>query len=210
MSGKKSVLNAELRTGLGKGAAKKMRRDGIVPAAVYGHGEAATHVCFTEKDWKTVLKGGTNLFDIKIGKDASKAVLVKEVQTHFLTRHTVHVDFQEVKADELINSTVKIIPTGTPVGLSQGGFLEQQMHDINVSCLPADLPDSIEVDISELDLEDILHIRDLTMPEGVTATDDLSISVFHLGKQAAAASEDSDEDELEEGAEAAVEATPEG
>jgi large subunit ribosomal protein L25 len=167
-----------------------------VPAIIYGKGAEGKKFSLNETEWRTLTRqGDVNLVDLKSADGSLTKALVKDVQEDFLKNQIVHVDFIEVRMDEEITAAVSIhaLP-GTPVGVSKGGILEQPMHEITVSCLPAKLPEEgIEVDISELDIDSSLHIKDLKMPEGVKALDDQDSIVFHIMHQKAEEEAGSDE-----------------
>jgi large subunit ribosomal protein L25 len=176
-----------------------------VPAIIYSKGAEGKKFSLDATEWRTMTRqGDVNLVDLKSQDGATTKALVKDVQEDFLKNEIVHIDFMEVRMDEEITASVSIhaLP-GTPVGVSQGGILEQPMHEITVSCLPANLPEEgIEVDISELEIDCSLHIKELTMPEGVTAVDDPDSIVFHVMHQKAE-EEEAEEAEGAEGVEGA-------
>jgi large subunit ribosomal protein L25 len=184
MSKEKHVLNVEERTECGKKNNRRTRRAGKIPAVIYGHGVEARSLVIDDSEWKIVSKHGVNMVTLKQKSNKTQA-LVKDVQYDYMKDMTVHIDFQEVKMDEIIHASIAVhaMPGSVPVGLSQGGSLEQPIHELEVAALPANLPESIEVDISELEVDGRLCIKDLVLPEGVTATGDGDHVVFHVTAQ---------------------------
>ena len=165
-------LVAELREDQGKGASRRLRRQGKVPAIIYGAGRPPRNLAF---DHNKVIKELENeafyssILNIKVG-DKSQAAVVKDIQRHPSKRQVMHIDFQRIVEDEKIRMNVPIHFVGeeVAVGVKQGGgSISRLMTDVEVSCLPKDLPEFFEVDVAELDLNDMLHLSDIKVPEGV-------------------------------------------
>jgi len=180
MNKEKKVLNLELRTKKGTGNARRARRADVIPGILYCKGKDSVAVSVTKKDWSLFSHKDAHLIDIKLSDGEAKKALVKEVQEDYLKRLILHIDLQEVRMDEIIKTAVKIHPKGTPVGEAMGGILEQPMHAVLVSCLAAKLPDAIEVDVSTLDVNQVIHVKDLVLPEGVKCEDTPDVVVFHV------------------------------
>ncbi len=199
MSSDKIVLNALGRETFGSNATRRLRRDGKIPAIVYGHGKEALSFCVDAKQWQTVMTGeDAHLVELKFESGDASMALVKDVQHDFLSGNPLHVDFQEVKYGELISATIAVRYHGTPKGLAQGGLLSQVSHEIEISCMPRNLPESITVEIGEMELDEIMHVKDLSMPEGVECTSDGELVVFHVEKPRGEESEETSEEESEE------------
>jgi len=183
-------INATKREELGTANARRIRRAGQTPAVVYGHGQEANTITITPEDANKI-SGHNGLVEINCSCGAKKMVVVKEVQRHPLIAGILHVDFLEVAMDEIITSVVPIVSEGEAAGTRQGGQLEQVLMELEIKSLPANVPDSITVDVSNLELGQALHVKDLALPEGVTAAVDESLIVFHVRapKQEAAAEE---------------------
>ena len=180
MAKQKHVLNVVTRSETGKGPVKRLRAAGHIPAVVYGKGEAAKIFYFAAAEWEVLQKYELNLISLKEGENEMLA-LVKEVQNDFIRGKVKHVDFLEIRRDQIIRTIVQIHPGHTaPAGTSQGGIMEQAIHKIEVECLPDALPESLEIDISALQLGESLHIGQLPMPEGVKAVSDPELVVFHI------------------------------
>ncbi len=165
-------LIAEFREDLGKGSSRRLRRQGMVPAIIYGAGRPPRNIAF---DHNKVLRQLENeafyssVLTIKVG-DKSQAAIVKDIQRHPAKPIIMHMDFQRIVDDVEIKMNVPLHFIGADVapGVKQGGgTVSQIMNDVEVSCLPKHLPEFIEVDISELELDAMLHLSDIKLPEGV-------------------------------------------
>ena len=183
-------INATKREELGTANARRLRRAGQIPAVVYGHGQEASTITITPEDANKI-SGHNGLVEINCSCGTKKMVVVKEVQRHPLMAGILHVDFLEVAMDEIITSVVPLIAEGEAAGTKQGGQLEQVLMELEIKSLPANVPDSIVVNVSGLELDTALHVKDLVLPEGVTPAVDESLIVFHVRapKQTAAAEE---------------------
>ncbi|OFW57734.1 MAG: hypothetical protein A2W01_02620 [Candidatus Solincola sediminis] len=165
-------LSAESRENTGKESAKKMRREGKIPCVLYGHGFQTLLISLDTKAFKTLMRhqhGLHGLFDLTIAgnKDGKHTVVVKEIQRHPIKDEILHIDFQKIRSDESLTADVAVHFVGEPVGVKAGGTMQHYIYDVNVQCLPKDLPDFIEVDVSGLDVKENLRIQDLPVIEGV-------------------------------------------
>jgi len=165
-------LIAELREDQGKGASRRLRRDGKVPAIIYGGGRPPRQLAF---DHNRVLQELDNesfyssVLNIKVG-EKSQAAIVKDIQRHPAKRRVLHMDFQRIVEGQAIRMNVPIhyLNTDSAIGVKQGGgTVSQLITDVEVHCMPKDLPEYLEVDIQSLDLDDMLHMSDIKLPEGV-------------------------------------------
>jgi len=168
------VLRAEVRHEHGKGAARRLRAAGRVPAVVYGAGDGPVALSLDAQEFDHVLRGLVGehaIVDLKVAKKRSKqTVLIQTVQHHALGDEPIHVDFLRVRMDERITTTVPLALVGTCKGVKdQGGVLDHTLHEIEVECLPDNLPETIEVDVTDLMMHDSLHVSDMALPEGVAA-----------------------------------------
>jgi large subunit ribosomal protein L25 len=161
-------LIAEKREGTGKGVARRLRASGRVPAVLYGHGMNAVSISVDSKELYHLLHhGGANvLIDLVVGKDHHLA-LAREVQRDHIKSQYVHVDFLTVRRDEKITVSVPVRVVGESVGVKAGGVLEHHLWDLEAECLPGDVPEAIEADISELAVGDSLKVADLVVPASV-------------------------------------------
>ena len=165
-------LVADYREDKGKGASRRLRREGRVPAIIYGAGRPARSLSF---DHNKVLRQLENesfyssVLNIKVG-EKSQAAIVKDIQRHPARPIIMHIDLQRIVEDQVIKMNVPIHFIGgeEAVGVKQGGGSVSHLRtDVEVVCLPKDLPEYFEVDISELDLDEMMYLSDLTVPEGV-------------------------------------------
>jgi large subunit ribosomal protein L25 len=166
----KHVLNVAARAVKGGSLAGRLRREGLIPAIVYSKGAAGKPLSVNSAEWESLLKYEFNLVTLAEKGAEERLALVKEVQHDPVRGKAIHVDFQEVRRDEVITSEVKLHRGHVdPAGLALGGMLEQVLHEMEVSCLPDALPESIEVNVSKMNIGDAIKIKDVVMPEGVKA-----------------------------------------
>lgn len=184
---KKYEINVKSRDAFGKCASRRARKAGMVPANIYMHGAACRPVLIDVNEWKPLANQDITLISLKEGADISMA-LVKEVQYDTLRNVFLHIDFQAVRMDEKIRASVPVHPAFgvESIGITHGGILEQPLHSIEVSSLPAALPEAITIDLSGLEVDHSIHVKDLVMPEGVTAITDPDAVVFHMIKPSTA------------------------
>lgn len=164
------VIKTQLREKTGKGSARKLRRQGLVPAVLYGHGIEPVHLAIPEKDVRKVAMSESKIVTIEIeGKKGKEKAIVKDLDIDPLKDSFLHIDLQRIRMDEKISSTVPIVVVGeeVSVGLKAGGVLQHGIREIEVECLPKDLPSHIEVDISKMEIGDVIRVEDLNIPVGV-------------------------------------------
>ncbi len=172
----------EARETTGKGAARRLRQRGLVPGVVYGGGRGATPIAFEVAKFERLLatshSGVNTLIDLTGGSAASgRTVIAKELQREAVRGRITHVDFYEIDLKTKIEVEVPIHLTGTPLGVVNGGVLDQQLREIEIMCLPNAIPDSIEVDVSGMDLGSTLHVADLVIPAGVDVKSESDLTV---------------------------------
>jgi large subunit ribosomal protein L25 len=161
------VLTAEIREGVGKEKAKKLRSKGLIPAIFYGPKSQTIPLVIDSNELKKALQteaGENVLIDLDIRKGAQadrKVVMLKDIQIDPLQRVTLHTDFYEVTMDEMVTVEVPVHLVGKPEGTKVGGILEQVRRAIQVQCLPGDIPKSIDVDVSALMIGDSIHVQDI-------------------------------------------------
>jgi len=166
-------LIAVPREETGKEAAKRMRHEGRIPAVLYGHGFDTRLLSLDERTFKTLLRHGLHgLLNLKVegAKGDAHTVVVKEIQRDPIKDHILHVDFQKIRGDEELHAEVALQFVGEPAGVKAGGILQHNLYEVSVQCLPKDLPEFIEVDISGLELKENLRVSDLVTIEGVKYT----------------------------------------
>jgi large subunit ribosomal protein L25 len=169
---KQVKLAAERRTALGRSAVRKIKASGAVPAVIYGARNQAEPLQVSRRDINAVLShaaGENILVELEIAGDANRLALVQEVQHAPVGGAILHIDFHAVSMDEVIEADIPLEPTGTATGVKNfGGLLEQSLRSLSIECKPRDLPDVISVDVSELNVGDSIHVRDIPLPEGVS------------------------------------------
>jgi large subunit ribosomal protein L25 len=163
----RQTLNVKPREETGKGPARQLRREDWIPGVMYGHGEDTDHVKVQRKELNTVLERinvDNTLVDVELdGRDGGVPVLIREIQRNPVRRDILHVDLFRIRADEKIRVLVPLELTGKPEGVrNSGGILQQNRHEIEVECLPDEIPEKFELDVTELEIGDSLHVSDLT------------------------------------------------
>ena len=166
-------LTAQPRTEFGNGPARRLRQQGLVPGVVYQPGGPSLALSLSDRELRRALhEGRTGVIDLVIGDAPARPVLLKDWQLHPLHLEVVHVDFQEVDLTQTIEAPVQITLSGIPVGVREGGVLDQPLREVIVSALPDSLPDHIEIDVAELNVGDSVTVAELHAPEGVTIVTD--------------------------------------
>ena len=176
-------LEVNLREARGKSGARKLRAAGAIPAVVYGGGKESLALSVDERALGAVLRRGTNqIIDLKGGDGFNgRLVLLKDYQRDPLSRRVMHCDFYEVDTKQKIDVQVPVVVTGKSKGVEQqGGVLDVVQREVAVKCLPLAIPDSLTIDVSELDIGDALHISDLVLPEGVELMTDPGHTLVHV------------------------------
>ena len=171
------ILNAEPRTEIGKGAARRLRRAGRIPAVVYGHDEPqslSVEAREFHKEFHTVSE--STLIKLKFAKK-SRQVLIKDYVEDIRTGDILHIDFYEVEKGRKVHTRIALELEGSPVGVREGGVLEHSLYEVDIECLPKDLPEHLVVDVSNLATGDSLHIGDIAVPPGVTILNDADQTV---------------------------------
>lgn len=204
-------LNVNTRSSKGNGPAKSLRREGSIPGILYGAKTTPAMLSVdAHKLEQIVKKGNINqlLLNLTI-KDANilgKSAMIKELQRHPITHEFLHVDFYEVAMDKKIRISIPITTVGKSKGVELGGILQIIRREIDVFCYPNQIPETLTVDISELDIGDSIHIEEIPLPKGIEIPADVNFTVITvLSQKAEAIPEDVDELEGEE----EVEITPE-
>lgn len=182
------VLNVQARTGHGTREARRLRRQGMVPAVVYGHGEKTISLSVPGEDLSRAIHKGARVVDLSRDGSVEKA-LIRDLQWDPLGHDIFHVDFSRVSADERVVLDVKIELRGTAPGVTAGGVLVQPLHNLEVECPVIAVPDSIRVNIGELQLEQAIHVKDLKLPEGVIAKTDPDAIVVQVAQKVEEAEE---------------------
>ena len=165
-------LKAEIRTKLGKGEVKKIRKAGLIPAVCYGEGEKSIHLEVQLQDLHKALstsRGENAVINLKIsgGHIKDRTVIVKEVQYDPIRDSIHHIDFQHISLTEVIKVKVPVHSKGESPGVKEGGVLEHLLWELEIECLPTQIPERIDVDTSKLAIGDSISVKDLILPPGV-------------------------------------------
>ena len=161
------ALKGARRSGVGKGVARKLRQSGSIPAVYYGRGEEPIALTVGLKELEEVIQkaeGSNVIVDLKVDGDGAgdKKALIREIQRDPVGGHILHLDLQHISLTETITVEVPIVLTGTPTGVKDGGgILEHHLREVEVECLPTDIPSRLEIDVSALNIGDSLHVSDL-------------------------------------------------
>lgn len=182
-------LAAQPRSGSGKSAARALRRAGRIPAVVYGHHVPSESLSLDGHELERLLASistENTLIDLSVDGGNSRSVLIREVQTHPVRPDVLHVDFYQVTAGEKLRLGVPIRFVGIPVGVrDEGGILHEDLREVEVECLPRDIPEAVELDISELAVGESVYVRDLRLPKGEIMNDaDLAVCSVVLPRAA--------------------------
>jgi large subunit ribosomal protein L25 len=182
-------LTATARATSGKGAARSLRREGSVPAVIYGHAREAQSLAVPSRDLEKLLgtiAAGSTVVELAIDGKTSRT-LIREIQRHPFKRHVLHVDFQELVAGEKITVMIPLVLHGVPEGVRLGGgILEQMMREIEVEVDPANIPNHIDVDVSHLVVGHSIHVGELNIPAGVTvlADEEAPVALVQISRAA--------------------------
>ena len=172
-------LNVDIRKEHGTSAARRARLQNKVPAVVYHSGVEATPLSVDKISLNKALRTGQMIFEVNV-EDKNQFVLVKEIQYHPVTDEIMHIDFQKVKEDEKISLEVAIRSTGEAQGVKLGGLLVQMLNSVTIKCKPAEIPEFIDIDVTDMEMNTNLFVKDITLPEDVemiTAEDIAVVSV---------------------------------
>jgi large subunit ribosomal protein L25 len=161
------VFKAQKRTEFGSAVSRRLRRTGRVPAVIYGNNAQAT-VDLDARDFSIGIRGVTESTIVSVDIDGkTHEAFIKDTQRDIKSGDILHVDFYEIEPGKPLRAHVPLRIFGNPVGVRDGGVLETAIHQIEVECLPKDLPPRVDVDISSLKANQIIHVRDLTLGDGV-------------------------------------------
>ncbi|MCP4673216.1 MAG: 50S ribosomal protein L25 [Desulfobacula sp.] len=198
-------LNAKLRETSGKGAARKLRQNKEIPAIVYGAKKDPVMLSIDAAGFDRIIRenGSTGLFfslkiDGKAGKD--KTVMLKEMQMDTFSLHYLHLDLHEIDMDTEVTVSIPVETIGSSMGVEAGGVIQIIRRELDIVCKPADTPDTIQIDITDLDIGDSVHVEDLNLGEDIEIPHDVDFTIITISAPTAEEEEiDEDEDLLEEG-----------
>ena len=201
-------LDATIREATGKGAARKLRAKGDIPAIIYGPGSEPVPLAVNAYEFQKALlraKGERIIFTLNLkengSRDQQRLALIKEIQRHPVNDLIRHVDFYEVAMDREIHLEVPVKIVGIAKGVKQeNGILEIKRRSLEVACLPTNIPDEIEVDVTNLGLGEAIHIKDITPSEGVRILDPPGLTIVTIvgSSISPAEEEEAEEEEVEE------------
>jgi large subunit ribosomal protein L25 len=183
----KVVLNFELREKTGKGVCRRLRKEGKIPAVVYGKGMDAVSVAVNAKELSAAIagEGGRNHLITLNGDKAldGKLVILSDLTKDCLKGNLIHVDFHKITLKEKVKVSVPVSLVGSSKGVKEGGMLDIVMHAVDVECLPTQIPEHIEIDVTNLQIGESFHVGDIAVPTGVKLlADETSTVVSILGK----------------------------
>lgn len=210
-----STLNVLMRIRMGKSGAREIRKEGNVPAILYGKGTEPISLVINPAELKTALSteaGENTLLEIRLKEgeaDIPKLSLLREIQYDYLTSKPIHFDFQALDMNKKITVSVPVDLEGRAIGVKEGGILEEILREINVECLPTNIPNSFSVDVAELEIGHSIHVNILEIEEGVTILhdpEDTIVTILAPKVEEVAVVEEEVEGEEVEGEEGAEEA----
>ena len=195
-------LDSKKRTMTGKGSARKLRSVGRLPVILYGPETSPIMLSLDYKQLQKILRGKSAeniIFDLKVdsnGKNQSRRVMIKEIQKDPVTRDFLHVDFYEISMEKELEVDIPVYLVNTPIGVSEGGILEHIRRELKISCMPKNLVDKIEIDVSGLAIGQSLHLEDIDLPPGLKSIEDGDLTIATI--VAPSIEEEKVEEEVEE------------
>jgi large subunit ribosomal protein L25 len=173
-------LNVKRREKLGGGNNRRLRQKGQVPAVLYGHGEASIPLAIESTAIMNVIRHGHKL--VRLQGDAAEGAFIKAVQWDVYGKDLIHIDLLRVSDTEKVRTTVNVELKGTAAGLGEGGIIEFVLHELEIECPAASVPDKLIVNITDLHLNQAIHAREVHLPEGAKVLDDPELVVVHCIK----------------------------
>jgi large subunit ribosomal protein L25 len=192
----KKLAASERTTDFGSAGSRRLVRQGLIPAVIYGK-NAPVHIVLNSKEFTNKLRhfSETALLEITVGKKKYEC-LMKDYQENLMRGQVKHVDFYEVTRGHLLRTQVTLTLEGNPVGTREGGVLDQVVYEIEIECMPKDLPQTIVANVAGLKLNQVLHLKDIEFPKGVKVLEDMTMtvaSVKSVKEEAVAATEEEEE-----------------
>jgi len=164
----KVVLQAKNRNGMGSAESRRLRRGGRIPAVIYGRSGKSVSIDLDATDFERGTKGISESTIVKVEVEGkSYEAFVKDTQRNIIDGNILHIDFYEVESGVALRAKVSLIFSGNPVGVREGGMLETPVHEIEIECLPKDLPERIDIDLSGLKANQSMHVRDIALAPGI-------------------------------------------
>jgi large subunit ribosomal protein L25 len=203
MAGERVKLNVQTRESRGSAASRRLRANGLIPGVLYGNGGKAHPFCIEERELRRVLTGDSGLhaiLDVVLeGSQKAHHAVLKEYQLDPTRARLLHIDLQEVRLDQAIQSAVVVELVGESAGVKEGGVLSQVRREVNVEALPMEVPEHLELDVTRMVIGDSLRISDLRVPEGVKLLDDPETVLATVTPPTKIEEPEVVEEELEEG-----------
>ncbi|TDI95616.1 MAG: 50S ribosomal protein L25 [Deltaproteobacteria bacterium] len=182
-----SVINVKRRVRMGKSGSKAIRNEGNIPAVIYGKGSESISIVVNPTELKEALStdaGENTLLEMHIkdgDKEIKKLSLLREVQMDYITNKSIHLDFMELDMNKSFSLKVPVKIVGRPIGVhEEKGLLEEILREIEIECLPSDIPNVFEVEVSELHINDSIHVRDIEVSDKINVLDDPSSTVVTI------------------------------
>lgn len=201
------TIKVSTRGETGKGPARRNRAAGSIPGVIYGENKESVAVTLNAKEFSALVHGSQGehavvQIDVEDKPELSGPIMIKDVQHHPVRSHIVHADFLRIKLNEKIQTLIPINLTGHCVGIVEGGVPDQQLRELEIECLPLDVPESFDVDITDLHVGDLLHVSNLTAPEKLTILTDPERTIIAIhAPRVVSSGEDGEEGEATEAAE---------
>jgi large subunit ribosomal protein L25 len=189
---KKTTLKAAPRARTGSGVLKQMRREGWLPSVIYGRGTENKNLKVDAKTFAEVIAHSSSeniVVTLEIEGEGTRLAFLQAIQHDSLTGAALHADFLAIDSKTEITAHIPAHPVGEAPGVKTGGVIEQYIHALEITCLPDQLPESIDIDISRLELGDSLHIGDVKYPDGVRPTQPAEVVIIHIGRAGSGATE---------------------
>lgn len=214
-------LNADIRQNMGNGPARRLRQDGKIPAILYGKGKDNVMLSVSTVEFEQIIKdssAGQLFVDLVIGdkKKEKRHVMVKELQTNPTSRELLHIDFYEISMDQKIKVNVPVVAVGKSKGVELGGILQIIRRELEVFCIPGEIPEAFEIDITDLDVGDSVHVNEIPLTGDIEIAADVNFTVLTVVSPKVEEEPVEEEEELEgegegeEGAEAESESEDSG
>lgn len=196
-------IKTKIRTTTGNGPARRLRMSGQIPAVLYGPKTEAVLLSVNKGDLELLFKKGgigqvvLNLVIQKNGETTTRPAMIKELQTHPVSRNFIHIDFYEIKMDQKITAKIPVVTTGIAKGVELGGILQIIRRELEVECLPLEVPESIEIDISDLDVGDSIHVGKIRLESELEFLEDDNYTVVTVLTPKLEEEEPEEEEEVE-------------
>lgn len=196
-------LNAKIRSNVGNGPSRALRRDGKIPAVLYGPNTTSVLLAVETHDLENALKKGNigqSLFNLNIDGETTynKTVMIKELQRHPSTYQFLHADFYEIAMDRKTTVSIPVVAVGKSIGVENGGILQIIRRELEITCLPTQIPESIEIDITDLDIGDSIHSEDIQLGEGIEIQADVNFTVITVSSPKLEEKPAEEDEEVEE------------